>query len=119
MGDLVHHLVLCAAVPAIQQTCVPLHRDVVVYLTGGHVPGYHMGPAYGGSIGSQDGGMPHGYGVVSHLLLRSTLYYTGNAERHVAQASSSVPDSIGYHRPWDPRLPTSGGYTGSQGRWDT
>ena len=36
------------------------------------------------------------------LLLRSTLHYTGNAEHHVAQASSSVPGPTGCHRPWDP-----------------
>ncbi len=48
---------LLPAVPAIQQTCVPLHRDVVVYLTGWHGPGYRRVATYVGAIGSQGCGI--------------------------------------------------------------
>ena len=60
MRDHVHGLVLpvcCTAVPAIQHLCVLVHRDVVVYLTGGHGPGYRRVPTYGGAIGSQGCGI--------------------------------------------------------------
>ncbi len=79
--------------------------SIVLYLTwpsGPDRPGYHMGPTSGGSIGSQ------GWRDTSYLLSPTSpaapqyLQYTGNAERHVAQASSSVPGLMGCHIAWDP-----------------
>ena len=32
---------------------MPVHRDVVVWLTGGHRPGHRRVPTYGGAIGTQ------------------------------------------------------------------
>ncbi len=74
-----------------------------------------MGPTSGGSIGSQgwwDTSSP------PRLLLRSTLHYTGNAERHVAQASSSVLGPSGPDRPRDPLVPAYGGAIGYRGMVD-
>ena len=71
MGDLVHHLVLCAAVPAIQRLCVPAHRDVVVYLTGWHGPGYRRVPTSGGAIGSQ-GTWDHVLGLACYAVVPTT-----------------------------------------------
>ena len=77
-------LVLCSAVPAIQRLCVPAHRDVVVYLTGWHGPGYRRVPTSGGAIGSQ-GTWDHVLGFVSYAVVPPADYRMTSTALHVAQ----------------------------------
>ncbi len=107
-------LTCCTAVPAIQRLCVPAHRDVVVYLTGWHGPGYRRVPTYGGAIGSQ--------GTWDHVLGFALLCSTCSTQRYGSMLWSIVLyllASSGPDRPGDRLGPTSGGSIGSQGWWDT
>ena len=46
-------------------------QAVVVYLTGGHVPGYRRVPTYGGAIGSQ-GTWDHVHPLVGYAIVPTT-----------------------------------------------
>ena len=46
-------------------------QAVVVYLTGGHVPGYRRVPTYGGAIGSQ-GTWDHVHPLVGYAIVPAT-----------------------------------------------
>ena len=90
MGDLVHPAQQYLQYKATWQSAM----GIVVYLalprlasSGPGIPGYHMGPTSGGSIGSQgwwDASSP------PHLLLAVHCLMPHSAGRHVAQASRPV-----------------------------
>jgi hypothetical protein len=77
-----------------------------------------MGPTYGGAIGSQ-GWRDTLYPCHStSSAAPQYLQYTHSAERHVAQASSSVLGPSGPDRPRDPLVPAYGGAIGYRGMVD-
>ena len=89
-------------------------QAVVVYLTGGHVPGYRRVPTYGGAIGYR--------GMVGYLVCYAVVPLTDCRMTSTAPTRDAVVGGMqlpsGPHRPGDHLGPTSGGSTGSQGMGD-